>query len=354
MKFAGQLPVMPPLEPMLAKGVDNVPTGEGWIHEPKWDGFRALIFRDGDHLAIQSRSKKPLLRYFPELRRPLLEALPQRCVVDGELVIHQNGGLHFGSLQLRLHPAASRIELLAEQLPAAVILWDLLVHDESLLHVPFAERRERLLAAVRFGDRVHASPATRDHAVASDWFARFEGAGLDGVVSKPADGVYEPGKRAMRKTKRVRTVDCVLTGFRWHKSGPVVGSLVLGLYDDAGQLHQLGVASSFTAKRREALVAELEPLRAGALEAHPWREWVEPGVQSRWQGGRDLSWEPVRLERVVEVECNQLSEGKLRHPAQFVRWRLDRDPASCTFEQIEERPAPEIRALLSQTTGDAP
>lgn len=355
MKFAGSLPLVPPLAPMLAKGGTRVPDGEGWLHEPKWDGFRVVVFRDGEHLELQSRSKKPLFRYFPEVEGPLKAALPERCVVDGELIIRQDGGLSFGALQMRLHPARSRIEKLAAELPAELVLWDLLaIGDESLLEVELEQRRLRLEREVSFGNGVHLTPATRDAEVARDWFARFEGAGLDGVVSKQLSGYYEPGKRVMKKTKRNRTVDCVLVGFRWHKSGPVVGSLILGLYDDEGRLHQLGVASSFTAARRQELVEELAPLREGAIEAHPWREWAgdavrQAGVKSRWHGGRDLSWEPVRLERVLEVECNQLSDGRLRHPARFVRWRPDREPASCTLEQIEERPAPELAALLGQS-----
>ncbi|MEZ4322676.1 MAG: ATP-dependent DNA ligase [Myxococcota bacterium] len=360
MDFAGHLPVMPPLDPMLAKGQTSIPDGGGWLYEPKWDGFRVLVFRDGPALHLQSRDRKPLLRYFPELADPMLAALPEKAVVDGEIVIAQPGGLDFGMLQMRLHPAESRVRKLAAEIPASLVLWDLLASgDESLLDTPFGERRARLEREVRFGAPVHLTPATRDGAEAMDWFARFEGAGFDGVVAKPLDEPYQPGKRAMRKIKRDRTIDCVLCGFRWHKSGPVVGSLILGLYDADGRLHQIGVASSFTAKRRAELVTELEPLRADALDEHPWRDWAtddggerRAGVQSRWNAGRDLSWEPVRLERVVEVQVNQLTGGRLRHPGRFVRWRMDREPAGCTFDQLDVLPAAELGELLRprQTT----
>ncbi|MCB9677108.1 MAG: ATP-dependent DNA ligase [Alphaproteobacteria bacterium] len=354
--FGGRLPVMPPLDPMLAKGVGAVPEGEGWLFEPKWDGFRVIAFRDGGEVYLQSRDRKPLLRYFPELAEPLMRALPERAVVDGEIVIATDRGLDFGLLQMRLHPAESRVRKLAGEIPASLILWDLLASgDESLLDVPFATRRARLEQEVRFAAPVHLTPIATDGARALDWFDRFEGAGLDGVVAKPAGDVYQPGKRAMQKVKRDRTIDCVLCGFRWHKSGPVVGSLILGLFDAEGRLHQIGVASSFTAKRRKELVDELEPLRENALDAHPWRSWAEldgherrAGVQSRWNAGRDLSWEAVRLERVVEVKVNQVTDGRLRHPGHFVRWRADREPASCTFGQLDVAPPAELTELLGR------
>ncbi|MCB9693319.1 MAG: ATP-dependent DNA ligase [Alphaproteobacteria bacterium] len=338
---------------MLAKGQSTLPEGPGWLYEPKWDGFRVLVFRDGPEIHLQSRDRKPLLRYFPEVAEPLLRALPERCVVDGELVIRGPDGLSFGALQLRLHPAASRVAKLAGELPASVVLWDLLaVGDTSLLATPFRERRAALEREVAFADPVFLTPLTDDPAVARGWFERFEGAGLDGVVAKPAEDVYQPGKRAMCKVKRTHSIDCVLAGFRWHKSGEGVGSLVLALWDGEGRLQQIGVASSFTAKRRKELVAELEPLREGAREAHPWSAHEEAwdtrkaGTGSRWSQGRDLSWEPLRLERVVEVEVNQVTDGRLRHPGRFVRWRTDRDPASCTFDQLEVRPAEELMLLF--------
>jgi len=354
------LPLLPPVAPMLAKGAKKIPAGDHLLYEPKWDGFRVLVFRDGDELYLQSRTKKPLFRYFPELGPPLKAQLPDRCVVDGELVIKRGDVLDFNALQLRLHPAASRIEKLAAEMPAAVVLWDILaLGDEDLTSVPFEQRRsllEDLLGEAT--PPVHLTPITADRAVAQDWFERFEGAGLDGVIAKPKDDPYAPGKRTMVKIKHDRTVDCVLAGFRWHKNGPgtLLGSMVLGLYDDDGRLHQLGVAASFTAAKREALVAELAPLREGALEGHPWASWASsdeasgerrPGQHSRWNAGRDLSWEPLRLERVVEVGCNQVTDGRFRHPAHFKRFRADKTPAECTFEQLDVTPPYELSRILS-------
>jgi ATP-dependent DNA ligase len=348
---------------MLAKNRARVPSEDGFLFEPKWDGFRVLVFRDGDALYLQSRDAKPLLRYFPELEAPLKAALPDRVVVDGELVIATErpdgtSELDFGRLQMRLHPAASRVEKLSREIPARVVLWDLLaLGDTDWTQRPFVERRTALEAEVRFRAPVHLTPITRDADVARDWFARFEGAGFDGVIAKPATDVYQPGKRSMFKIKHVKSIDCALCGFRWHKHStadePLVGSLILGLFDAEGRLHQIGVASSFTRKRRAALVTELEPLRENALADHPWRDWTtddgadrRAGVQSRWNAGRDLSWEPVRLERVLEIEVNQFSGGRLRHPGRFERWRPDREPASCTFDQLDIAPPAELGQLL--------
>jgi ATP-dependent DNA ligase len=348
------LPFDPPLEPMLAKASDGLPPDDGtWLFEPKWDGFRALIFRDGDELFTQSRDLKPLDRYFPELAAPLKAALPDRCVLDGEVVIARDGALQFESLLLRIHPAASRVKLLAEASPASFVAWDLLaLGDEDLRGVPQAERRARLetvLAGV--AAPVHITPATRDRATAADWFERFEGAGLDGVVAKKLDAPYQPGKRAMLKIKHQRTADCVVAGFRWHKNGPGthVGSLLLGLYDDAGTLHHVGVTSTFTWDRRAEVAAELEPLRERAMDEHPWKEWAEwamagdadasgqrlPGAGSRWNRGKDLSWEPLRIERVVEVAYDHLQGDRFRHGTTFKRWRPDKPPADCRYDQLE-------------------
>src|SRR5690242_3243618 len=315
-----RLPFQPPVEPMLAKAADGLPDGEGWLFEPKWDGFRALVFKDGDETYIQSRDLKPLDRYFPELAAPLKASLPTRCVVDGEVVIAADGGLQFEALLLRIHPAESRVRMLAEQSPASYVAWDLLaLDDEDLRSVPQGERRARLEAALRgvAEPPVHLTPATTDRALAVDWFDRFEGAGLDGVIAKRLDGTYQPGKRAMIKVKHQRTADCAVAGFRWHKNGPGthVGSLLLGLYDDEGRMHHVGVTSSFSWDRRAALAKELEPLREGAIDGHPWKEWAEwaddgsadasgqrlPGATSRWNRGKDLSWEPLRIERACEV-----------------------------------------------------
>jgi len=317
--MAIDLPVPPPVEPMLAKAVDGLPDGDGWLFEPKWDGFRAIVFRDGDEVYTQSRDLKPLDRYFPELAEPLRAALPDRAVVDGEVVISRDGALDFEALLLRIHPAASRVNMLAAESPASFVAWDLLaLGDEDLRDVPQGERRARLesvLGSVQ--PPVHLTPATRDRAQAADWFDRFEGAGLDGVIAKRLDAPYQPGKRSMLKIKHQRTADCVVAGFRWHKNGPGthIGSLLLGLYDEHGKLNHVGITSSFSVVPLAAQTKELAPLRENAVEGHPWQEWAEwagwgdaeasgqrlPGATSRWNRGKDLSWEPLRAERVVEV-----------------------------------------------------
>ena len=339
---------------MLAKLSTDLPTDDGWLFEPKWDGFRAIVFRDGDETYIQSRDLKPLDRYFPELPPALMANLPERCIVDGEIVIPGDEGLQFESLLLRIHPAASRVKILAEQTPASFVGWDLLaLDDKDLRATPQGERRaliEGQLKGVR--PPIHLTPATRDVEVARDWFNRFEGAGLDGVVAKPLNAPYQPGKRAMLKIKHARTADCVVAGFRWHKNGPAthVGSLLLGLYDDKGDLHHVGITSSFTWDKRAALVPELEPLRKDALKNHPWAEWAEwagygaadasgtrmPGATSRWNRGKDLSWEPLRIERVAEVAYDHLQGDRFRHATTFQRWRPDKRPADCRYDQLEE------------------
>ena len=346
------LPVGPPIEPMLAKAADAIPADEGWLFEPKWDGFRALVFRDGDELYIQSRDLKPLDRYFPELADPLRAALPDRCVLDGEVVIARNGTLDFEALLLRIHPAASRVRMLAAESPASFVAWHLLaLGDEDLRAVPQGERRARL-EQVLGGAKppIHLTPATRDRATAATWFERFEGAGLDGVVAKRLDAPYQPGKRAMLKIKHQRTADCVVAGFRWHKNGPGthIGSLLLGLFDDAGTLNHVGITSSFTWDRRAALVKELAPLREHALDGHPWASWAEwaaeqaaagqrvPGATSRWNRGKDLSWEPLRAERVVEVAYDHLQGTRFRHATTFKRWRPDKPTEDCRYDQLEE------------------
>ena len=352
-----QLPIAPPLQPMLAKRVDALPDGEGWLFEPKWDGFRVLVFRDGDELLIQSRDEKPLDRYFPELAEPLKAQLPSRCVVDGEIVIARPSGLDFEALQLRLHPARSRVNLLSREIPASIVLWDVLATGErDLRETPFAERRallEKLLAAVE--PPLHLTPITADRATASDWFRRFEGAGLDGVMAKPRDGAYQPGKRVMLKVKHERDCDCVVAGFRWHKRGEksAVGSLLLGLFDDAGVLHHVGVAASFTDEKRRELVQFLAPYRESALVDHPWREWAEyagarmPGIKSRWSADKDLSWEPLRAELVAEVAYDHMQGTRFRHTAQFRRWRPDKRPRECTFAQLEVVAPHELSSIFS-------
>jgi ATP-dependent DNA ligase len=348
-----KLPVMPPVSPMLAKLSRELPEGDQFVYEPKWDGFRSIVFRDGDEVELGSRNERPLTRYFPELVPALQANLPERCVVDGEIVIPSEHGLDFDALLQRIHPAASRVKLLAEQTPASFVAFDLLaIGDEDLMGQPFAERRRRLEAALAGAEApVHLTPATADPATARDWFERFEGAGLDGVIAKARDLTYVPDKRLMLKVKHDRTADCAVAGFRWHKDGEGVGSLLLGLYDDAGTLHHVGVATSFSVARRKELVAELEPLRANALDGHPWQSWAEaqseqqrmPGAKSRWNANKDLSWEPVRVERVAEVGYDNLQGDRFRHATKLVRWRPDRDPSSCTYAQLE-RPVPEVLA----------
>ncbi|HEX5495118.1 MAG TPA: ATP-dependent DNA ligase [Mycobacteriales bacterium] len=341
-----RLPVPPPVAPMLAKAVRTLPAGPGYRYEPKWDGFRCIVFRDGDEVVLGSRNERPLNRYFPELVTAFQANLPERCVVDGEIVLPRGGRLDFDALLARIHPAASRARLLAEQTPASFVAFDLLARgDESLLDTPFARRRDALEDALGPARApVHLTALTADARLAQRWFATFEGAGLDGVVAKADDLLYRPGQRLMLKVKHERTADCVLAGFRWHKSGPVVGSLLLGLYDPAGQLLHVGVVAAFTARRRQELVAELEPLRDGVRD-HPWADWATPGTgdpdrmpgaQSRWNAGKDLSWVPLRPERVVEVRYDHMEGTRFRHTAQFVRWRTDREPRSCTYEQLEE------------------
>jgi ATP-dependent DNA ligase len=336
---------------MLAKPQPSLPDGPGWAFEPKWDGFRAVVFRDGDELLVQSRDLRPLNRYFPELEMPLRAALPDRAIVDGEVVIAGPHGLDFDSLLLRIHPAESRVRLLAAETPASYVAWDLLaIDDEDLRGRPYAERRSRLTARVQAGvPGCHLTPATDDRALAADWFARFEGAGLDGVIAKRLDGAYEPAKRGWAKVKHARTADVAIAGFRWHKDevGTGVGSLILGLHDDTGMLHHVGVASGFAAARRRELVDELGPLRTDALDDHPWREWAAaqltegapgrrmPGTQSRWNRGRDLTWEPLRVERVAEVAYDHLQGDRFRHATRLVRWRPDRRPGDCRYDQLE-------------------
>ena len=360
---AVKLPVPPPLLPMLAKSVSDLPRGEEWIFEPKWDGFRALVFRDGDEILIQSRDEKPLGRYFPEVEVALKAQLPERCVVDGEIVVARGDALDFEALQLRLHPAASRVKLLARELPASVVLWDLLcLGDESLLATPFRERRARLESALgKAAPPIYLTPATTDRDVAADWFRRFEGAGLDGVIAKSASGGYEPNKRVMLKVKHERECDCVVAGFRWHKGseGTALGSLLLGLYDEDGGLQHVGVSASFTAAKRRELVELLAPYRTDALAGHPWAEWAGaaheaaadgqriPGGKSRWSQGKDLSWEPLRPELVVQVAYDHMQGSRFRHTAQFRRWRTDKRPRDCTFAQLEVVPPHELAAIFA-------
>jgi ATP-dependent DNA ligase len=332
---------------MLAKRIDAIPAGDKYSFEPKWDGFRALIFRDGHEIYIQSRDTKSLNRYFPELVAVLLRQLPERCVLDGEIVIAGPTGLDFDALQLRVHPAASRVKMLSETTPASVVFFDLLaIGAEDLTAAPFAERRARLEAALAHAVApVHITPATQDRAIAEDWFRRFEGAGLDGVMAKPLAGRYEPDKRSMLKVKHERDCDCVVAGFRWHKNGngTLIGSLLLGLYDAAGKLQHVGVCASFTEAKRRELVAFLAPYREGALDGHPWAGWASeaaadgrmPGGQSRWSQGKDLSWEALRPELVVEVAYEHMQGDRFRHMAQFRRWRVDKVPEDCTYAQLE-------------------
>ncbi|MFV0132612.1 ATP-dependent DNA ligase [Streptomyces sp. HMX87] len=340
------LPVMPPVKPMLAKSVAKIPPG--MQYEAKWDGFRAIVFRDGAEVEFGSRTGKPLTRYFPELADAVRERLPERCVVDGEIVIAREGRLDFDALTERIHPADSRVRMLAERTPASLVAFDLLALDgESLLDVGLSDRRALLVRALEgVTPPVHVAPATTDVAVARKWFEQYEGAGLDGVVAKPLDLRYRQDERAMYKVKHERTADVVVAGYRFHKSGPVVGSLLLGLYDDRGALQHVGVSAAFSMKRRQELVAELEPLRMDDVTGHPWGAWADeaahetarlPGAPSRWSGKKDLSWVPLRPERVAEVAYDHMENGaRFRHTARFRRWRPDRTPESCTYAQLEE------------------
>jgi ATP-dependent DNA ligase len=352
------LPVNPPILPMLAKRVDELPPGETWIFEPKWDGFRALVFRDGDEIQIQSRDEKPLNRYFPEVVEALRSQLPARCVLDGEIVIAKNSGLDFEALQLRLHPAASRVKLLSKQIPASIVFFDLLCEGgRDWRGEPFQKRRRELEAMLASAaPPIHLTPATRESNVASDWFRRFEGAGLDGVIAKPIAGIYEANKRVMLKVKHERDCDCVVAGFRWYKRGErtAVGSLLLGLFDDAGTLQHVGVCASFTDEKRRELVDFLTPYRQEALANHPWKQWAEaapegrmPGGQSRWSQGKDLSWEPLRPELVVEVAYEHMQGARFRHMAHFRRWRTDKRPGDCTYAQLEVVPPLELAAIFA-------
>ena len=353
------LPVAPPISPMLAKPV----AGFGALpavpmsFEPKWDGFRCIVFRDGPEVVLGSRNERPLTRYFPELVEALLRELPARCVVDGEIIIDTGGRLDFDGLQQRIHPAASRIKRLANELPASFVAFDLLaLGDTDLRREPFSARRaalETALGACRAP--IHVTPATEDPAQAQGWFARFEGAGLDGVIAKPLNDPYVEDKRVQFKLKHQRTADAVVAGFRRHKDGVGVGSLLLGLYDDDGRLHHVGVAASFTAKRRVEFRDLLAPYQQDALVAHPWRDWADavahsegrlPGGMSRWNAKKDLSWEPLRAELVCEVGYSSMLAGRFRATTQFRQWRPDRTPQSCTYDQLEEPQPVELAEIL--------
>ncbi|MFE6970336.1 ATP-dependent DNA ligase [Isoptericola sp. NPDC057653] len=383
------LPLEPPLLPMLAKSVPDVPDQPGgaptWVYEPKWDGFRALVFRDGDDVRIDSRNGRPMQRYFPDVVDAVLDALPTRCVVDGEIVVARPGDeasgrsahLDFDALGQRIHPAESRVRMLASETPASLVVFDLLaLGDDDLSGRPLGERLAALDGLGLAGPQVHATPRTQDAAVARDWFATFEGAGLDGVVAKRLDDAYQPNKRALLKIKHARTADVVLAGYRLHKTStpeaPLIGSLLLGLYadgDDPASLQFVGVSASFPTARRAALHAELAPLvvepGSDAAAAHPWANWQDPavadgstgerrpGAQSRWSAGKDLSFTPLRVERVLEVGYDHMEGSRFRHTAQLKRWRPDRDPASCTYAQLEEPVGYDLAGLLPGAPGTA-
>ncbi len=349
------LPVNPPVKPMLAKAVAGIPERDDLIFEPKWDGFRCIVFRHGDEIILGSRNERPLTRYFPEMLEPLRRHLPDRCVVDGELIVATDDHLDFDGLQQRIHPAESRVNMLAEKTPAAFIAFDLLaVGDHDLRTQPFRIRRSRLEEALADTEApVHLTPTTTDHDTAARWFTVFEGAGLDGLIAKPAGDPYVENKRTQLKIKHVRSADAVVAGYRRHKDGKGVGSLLLGLYNDNGDLHHVGVAASFTAKRRSELVEELAPLTEGALEAHPWKAWADaeahvtddgapggptrmPGAPHRWSGKKDHSWVPLRIEKVVEVKYGSTLNGRFREVTKVLRWRPDKTPAECDFSQLDE------------------
>lgn len=356
------LPIQPPIEPMLAKLARKIPTAPGgeaaWLFEPKWDGFRCIVFRDGDRIELFSRNKRPLARYFPELIEPLLAATPRRCVIDGEIVVpdHRDHGLDFDALLQRIHPAESRINRLAAETPSEFVAFDVLaIGDTSLIAEPMLERRSRLVQTITINSTVRLTPASTDVAMAEEWFGRFEGAGLDGVIAKPVDGTYELGKRSLVKVKHQRTADCAVPGYRIHKDGKGVGSLLLGLYGDDGSMRSVGVAAAFTVKRRAELLDELAPRLHGALDGHPWVDWAEwqeekrvadaeresagkastPSAGSRWNAGKDLSFVPIRMGLVAEVAFGQLEGGRFRHGVKLLRWRPDRTPDSCTYDQLD-------------------
>ena len=342
------LPITPPIKPMLSKAADAIPVGDGWHYEPKWDGFRCIVFRDGDDVILTSRNERPFNRYFPELIDPLKRSLPNRCVVDGEIVLPSatGEGLDFDALLQRIHPAESRVRRLALDTPASMVIFDILaVDDMSLVNEPLADRLQHLRAALIGAQApIYMCPSSTDPEIARMWFGRFEGAGLDGIIAKRLEGKYTPDKRTLTKVKHERTADCVVAGYRVHKDGKGVGSMLLGLHDTDGQLHHVGVTAAFTATFREALLTELEPLTHDALIGHPWADWANgsgepgtrlPGAASRWNAGKDLSWVPLRVERVAEVHFGQLQNGRFRHGVQFQRWRPDRTPSSCTYEQLD-------------------
>jgi ATP-dependent DNA ligase len=352
---------MPPVSPMLAKAVRDIPPG--MHYEAKWDGFRSIVFRDGDEVELGSRNERPLTRYFPELVESLKANLPARCVVDGEVVIVNGDRLDFESLLQRIHPADSRVRLLAKEIPASFVAFDLLaLGDDALMLDPFSRRRQLLESALARAEApVHVAAGTSDLEVARGWFDEFEGAGLDGVVAKPFHLPYKPDQRAMFKIKHERTADCVVAGYRWHKSGPVVGSLLLGLYNADGALQHVGVAASFPMRRRAELVDELRPYAMPDFAGHPWAEWAQaeahmggrlPGAVSRWNANKDLSWTPLRPELVCEVKYEHMEGTRFRHTAQFQRWRPDRDPASCTYAQLEEPVRYDLAHVLSARPGE--
>ncbi len=333
---------------MLSKAADTIPVGDEWHYEPKWDGFRCLVFRDRDDVILHSRNERPFNRYFPELIDPLRQSLPERCVIDGEIVLPSadGNGLDFDALLQRIHPAESRVQRLAVETPTSFVAFDILaLDDDSLMHTPLLHRLGHLRSALAHAaPPIYLSPSSSDPEVAAEWFHRFEGAGLDGIVAKRLTGLYTPDKRTLVKVKHERTAECVVAGYRVHKDGKGVGSLLLGLHDDGGRLHHVGVTAAFTAKFRTELLGELEPLTHDALVDHPWADWATaaaesetrlPGGGSRWNVGKDLSWVPLRIERVVEVHFGQLQNGRFRHGVQFQRWRPDRTPQSCTYDQLD-------------------
>ncbi len=358
-------PIELPVKPMLAKLARTIPDGDGWLYEPKWDGFRCIVAREGDDIELTSRSERPFTRYFPELLPVLRKALPDHVVIDGEIVIPdaEGNGLDFDALLQRIHPAASRVNRLAEETPSSFIAFDLLaLGEEPWMDRSMSERRTRLIDVVEPGPSVFVTPASTDATVANDWFTIFEGAGLDGIVAKRLDDPYQPDKRALVKVKHQRTADCALAGYRIHKDGQGVGSMLLGLFDDDGVMHHVGVAAAFSVSQRKELLAELAPLTENAIDGHPWAEWAEfatlnepadtqrrPGATSRWNAGKDLSWVPVRVERVVEVTFGQLENGRFRHGVTFLRWRPERTPDSCRYDQLDVASPVDFRQFMASS-----